>query len=205
MAYQMYGHWSADGREYVITERKTPRHWYNYMFNDSYVGFISQVGAGDSFCQDDLANRVKLVTDRCVYVTDKENKTWHTAFGLPISAKYDHHECRHGLGYTTISYEKDGIAGEYTMYVPLEGDFEQWIVKLTNKRDTPADLGLIAYAATESDMVHERQGYNSMEGKFGAKFKSKAELAGGIVLILMGLRILLEHLGVLDRFFGLFT
>ena len=40
---------------------------------------------------------------------------------------------------------------------------------------------------------------------FGAKFKSKAELAGGIVLILMGLRILLEHLGVLDWFFGLFT
>ena len=40
---------------------------------------------------------------------------------------------------------------------------------------------------------------------FGAKFKSKAELAGGIVLILMGLRILLEHLGVLDWFFGLFA
>ena len=38
---------------------------------------------------------------------------------------------------------------------------------------------------------------------FGAKFKSKAELTGGIVLILMGLRILLEHLGVLDWFFGL--
>ena len=31
---------------------------------------------------------------------------------------------------------------------------------------------------------------------FGAKFKSKAELAGGIVLIGMGLKILLEHLGV---------
>ena len=33
---------------------------------------------------------------------------------------------------------------------------------------------------------------------FGAKFKSKAELVGGIVLIGMGLKILLEHLGVLD-------
>ena len=32
---------------------------------------------------------------------------------------------------------------------------------------------------------------------FGAKYKSKAELAGGIVLILMGLKILLEHLGVI--------
>lgn len=33
---------------------------------------------------------------------------------------------------------------------------------------------------------------------FGVKYKSKAELAGGIILILMGLKILLEHLGVIN-------
>ena len=32
---------------------------------------------------------------------------------------------------------------------------------------------------------------------FGAKYKSHAELAGGAILILMGLKILLEHLNVL--------
>ena len=32
---------------------------------------------------------------------------------------------------------------------------------------------------------------------FGIKYKAKAELAGGIILILMGLKILLEHLGIL--------
>ena len=32
---------------------------------------------------------------------------------------------------------------------------------------------------------------------FGAKYKTKAELAGGVILILMGLKILLEHLGIL--------
>ncbi len=32
---------------------------------------------------------------------------------------------------------------------------------------------------------------------FGARFKSKAELAGGVILILMGAKILLEHLGVI--------
>lgn len=37
---------------------------------------------------------------------------------------------------------------------------------------------------------------------FGAKYKSKAELVGGIVLILMGAKILLEHLGVPDMIFG---
>ena len=33
---------------------------------------------------------------------------------------------------------------------------------------------------------------------FGAKFKSKSELSGGIILILMGLKILLEHLGYIN-------
>ena len=33
--------------------------------------------------------------------------------------------------------------------------------------------------------------------KFGAKFKSKAEFAGGFVLILIGTKIILEHLGLL--------
>lgn len=33
---------------------------------------------------------------------------------------------------------------------------------------------------------------------FGKKFKAKAEIAGGIVLIFMGLKILLEHLGFLS-------
>lgn len=32
---------------------------------------------------------------------------------------------------------------------------------------------------------------------FGAKYKSRAELAGGIILVLMGAKILLEHLGIL--------
>jgi putative Mn2+ efflux pump MntP len=33
--------------------------------------------------------------------------------------------------------------------------------------------------------------------RFGARYKSKAELAGGVILIVMGAAILIEHLGVL--------
>ena len=33
---------------------------------------------------------------------------------------------------------------------------------------------------------------------FGIKYKSKAELCGGIILILLGIKILLEHLGVIN-------
>ena len=33
--------------------------------------------------------------------------------------------------------------------------------------------------------------------KFGCKYKSKAEITGGIVLILIGIKILIEHLGII--------
>ncbi len=33
---------------------------------------------------------------------------------------------------------------------------------------------------------------------FGARWKSRAELAGGVILILIGLKILLEHLGLIQ-------
>ena len=37
-----------------------------------------------------------------------------------------------------------------------------------------------------------------MGNLFGARYKSKAEFFGGAVLILIGLKILLEHLGILS-------
>ena len=33
---------------------------------------------------------------------------------------------------------------------------------------------------------------------FGSKFKAKAELAGGVILVLIGLKILLEHTGIIS-------
>ena len=172
MEYKEYGHWSDDGSEYIITERKTPRHWYNYFFNDTYNAFASQVGFGEGFCQDDMGNRVAVVADRCVYITDKERGTWQTANGLPMNLSYDKYECHHGLGYTTYFCERDGIASEYTMFVPREGEFEQWIVKVTNHRETGATLGVIAYAATDSDGVYKPQGYTNQEGAYDTEQKA---------------------------------
>lgn len=37
----------------------------------------------------------------------------------------------------------------------------------------------------------------NMGNVFGAKYKTKAELIGGLVLILMGIKILLEHTGII--------
>lgn len=40
---------------------------------------------------------------------------------------------------------------------------------------------------------------------FGCKYKSKAEFAGGLILVLMGMKILFEHTGLLAKIAQLFT
>ena len=52
-----------------------------------------------------------------------------------------------------------------------------------------ASIGLITFALSFVGVV--------VGNKFGNRFQSKAQLAGGTVLVLIGLKILLEHLGIL--------
>ena len=56
-----YGHFENKGETFVITDIETPRHWYNYFFNDEYVAFTSQVGFGEGLCQDEMGRRIFLV------------------------------------------------------------------------------------------------------------------------------------------------
>ena len=51
-------------------------------------------------------------------------------------------------------------------------------------------IGVITFALSFVGVV--------IGNKFGAKYKKRAELAGGIILCLMGLKILLEHLGIIN-------
>jgi len=50
-------------------------------------------------------------------------------------------------------------------------------------------IGVITFALSAAGV--------KIGGAFGAKFKAKAEFAGGAILVLIGLKILLEHLGIL--------
>ena len=52
-----------------------------------------------------------------------------------------------------------------------------------------ATIGLITFALSFAGVV--------VGNHFGTRFQKKAEIAGGVVLVLIGLKILLEHLGLL--------
>lgn len=58
--------------------------------------------------------------------------------------------------------------------------------------NTTVGCGIIAITTCILSMIGVKVG-----SIFGTKYKNKAELAGGIVLVLIGMKILLEHFGVL--------
>lgn len=163
-----YGHFENGGREFVVTCRKTPRHWHNYMYNDEYVAFFSQVGFGEGIAQDGLGRRIPLVKDRMLYVVNRETGAWSSANGLPMRDAFDAYECRHGLGYTVLTAVKDGVRTELTFFVPEEGRRELWRVRAVNEGEKPARLSLIPFVDTDADDSYRPQAYNTDYGNFDA-------------------------------------
>ena len=163
-----YGHFENGGREFVVTCRKTPRHWHNYMYNDEYVAFFSQVGFGEGFAQDGLGRRIPLVKDRMLYVVNRDTGVWSSANGLPMRDAFDAYECRHGLGYTVLTAVKDGVRTELTFFVPEEGRRELWRVRAVNEGEKPARLSLIPFVDTDADDSYRPQAYNTDYGNFDA-------------------------------------
>ena len=65
-----YGYFSNNGKKYVITTPDIPRNWYNYLWNDRYITFTSQTGAGEGFLQDNMGKRIPLVKERGFYILE---------------------------------------------------------------------------------------------------------------------------------------
>ena len=53
-----YGHFSADGREYVVTRPDTPRPWVNVICPGEYGTIVSQAGSGYSWMTHATLNRL---------------------------------------------------------------------------------------------------------------------------------------------------
>lgn len=162
--YKWYGHFSQDGGTYFITEPETPRHWYNYFYNDEYVSFTSQVGYGEGFAQDDLGRRIMLVSNRNLFVC--EGGKYFSICGLPMNSGYTDFVCAHKNGSSVISQKKNGIKSDLRIFVPNTGKCEIWSVTLENTSDKSRSLSLVSYAKTEVDGTYRPQGYNLAYGNF---------------------------------------
>ena len=184
MIKNKYGYFTKDGREFVITDPKTPRPWFNYMWNENYAGLISHTGGGFSYLETPRDNRLTRMRYNCLpwdrpgrYVIVKDTdsgKYWSLSWAPIIDKKYDKYECRHGQGYTTIITEKNKIRGEITYFVPSDLSGEIWKVKLTNLSGKKRNLEI--YSFTEilmgnalNDIINQPNDKHFTDIKFDKK------------------------------------
>lgn len=155
MIKNKYGYLSEDGREFIISDPRTPRPWFNYIWNDRYAGLISHGGGGFSFLETPRDNRISRMRYNClpwdrpgryVMLRDMESgQFWSLSWAPTIDRDYDHYEARIGQGYTTIVTQFDEIRSEITYFVPRDNPCEIWKVKVENMANRSRKLQVFSF------------------------------------------------------------
>ncbi len=147
-----FGHFDDDNREYVITNPATPWPWINYLGNKDFFSLISNTAGGYAFYKDAKFRRLTRYRynnvpmdsgGRYFYIKDDET-IWSPGW-KPCKTKLDHYECRHGMNYTKIKGEKDGVSAEVLFFVPLNTHAEVQKLSLTNSAKSSKKLKLFSF------------------------------------------------------------
>jgi len=151
-----YGFFDDKKREYVITRPDTPLPWINYLGCQGYFGIISATAGGYSYYRDARLRRItrgrynNVPLDfggRYIYLRDDASGEFWSPSWMPTRGELEEYECRHGMGYSTISSKFKGIAASTRYFVPLDETLEIWQLTLTNNRSEPAELS--AFSSVE--------------------------------------------------------
>ena len=136
---EQYGHFDDAAREFVITRPATPWPWINYLGSEDFFSLISNTAGGYCFCRDAKFRRILRYRyngvpmdngGRYYYIKDGDS-VWNPGW-KPCRTPLDRCECRHGMGYTRILGEKDGLRAEVLFFVPRGSRCEVHRVRLTN-------------------------------------------------------------------------
>ena len=150
MGDQEFGHFSADGREFVFTRFDTPRPWVNYAWNSQMLASVDQRGRGYSLYRDAEGHRTIPIRDRLVYLKDLDSGRIWTAGWDPVQMPFEHYRCRHGLGYTRLGCDFDGIRCEFHVTAAVDYPAEIWSITVTNTSDASRRIAL--YPSVEFDL-----------------------------------------------------
>lgn len=138
---------TRDGRSALIHTPRTPRPWWNYLWNDlGYLMGVTHLGAGYSeYLTDEMdLNEITGGGTKHVYLRDEDSGAcWCPAYG-PLNEPLDDYTCEHNLAFSEMRASRDGVSSAFTLAVPTDGLFELWRLRLTNESDRTRTLSAFA-------------------------------------------------------------
>ena len=147
-----FGYFDDTRREYVITNPRTPWPWINYLGNEDFFSLISNTAGGYSFYKDAKFRRLTRYRYNNVpmdsggrYFYIREGDTVWSPGWKPCKTVLDRYECRHGMGYTTITGAKNGVEAELLFFVPLQTHGEVQKLTLRNQSSEVKRLQLFSF------------------------------------------------------------
>ncbi len=164
-----YGYFDDLNREYVIDRPDTPSPWVNYLGSPAYGAIISNNAGGYSFEKSGANGRILRYVfnnfdrpGRYLYLRDNDSKDYWSASWQPVGKNLSTYksECRHGMGYTKMSADYDGIHSEALYYVPLNSTYEVWNLTVENRSNRPRSLTLTGYAEFTNHGNYEQDQIN---------------------------------------------
>lgn len=147
-----FGYFDDATREYVITNPRTPWPWINYLGTEDFFSLISNTAGGYSFCKDAKFRRITRYRYNNVpmdsggkyfYIKDGD-LAWSPGW-KPCRTDLDSYECHHGLNYTRIIGEKNGILTSVVYFVPLKTWAEVQMLTLTNNSKSNRKLKIFSF------------------------------------------------------------
>lgn len=145
-----YGHFSEDGREYLITRTPTPRAWENFAANAQYGLKIDAAGGGYSLLPVAPGNRVTFASEgepfgKVFYLRDRDSGRHWSLTWQPVGGERERFVCRHGVGYTVFEMVAEGIETSLRVFVPVEDPVEIWTARVKNTGREARRLTLFPY------------------------------------------------------------
>ena len=170
-----FGHFDDKAREYVIETPRTPYPWINYLGSENFFGIISNTAGGYCFYRDARLRRItryrynNLPVDnggRYFYIKDGDT-VWNPGW-KPTKTELDSYSCRHGMGYTIITGEKNGVKASQLSFVPLGLNAEVHQISLTNNTAAAKDLILTSFVEfclwnAQDDMLNFQRNFSTGE------------------------------------------
>ena len=170
-----YGHFDDKAREYVIDTPRTPYPWINYLGCEQFFGIISNTAGGYCFYRDARLRRVtryrynNMPVDnggRYFYIKDGDT-VWNPGW-KPVKTELDSYSCRHGMGYTIITGQKNGLTASQLSFVPMGVNAEVHQVTLRNDSNAPKDVILTSFVEfclwnAQDDMTNFQRNFSTGE------------------------------------------